>query len=214
MGTKRGLERLIFFTDAVAAIAITLLVLPLVDLVTNLHETHPDFPDDPGKLLGENWLAIAAFIISFIVIARLWISHHSMFEHVDNYNAPLFVLTIAWSFTIVLLPFPTAIIWTFSPNRVTIAFYIGTMALNSILLTVMTYLIKGNPAIESKSNPVTRETISGSLMATITFLLALVIALIFPSINYFALALFGILGPLEGVLSRRRRERAKKALHA
>jgi uncharacterized membrane protein len=78
MQTTRGLDRLVFFTDAVTAIAITLLVLPLVDSVTEA--AHAGLSAE--QFIGNNVAAIAGFALSFLVIARLWIAHHSTFEHV------------------------------------------------------------------------------------------------------------------------------------
>jgi uncharacterized membrane protein len=46
MRTERGLDRLVTFLDAVVAIAITLLVLPLVELLGEGHD------EDLGRLLA------------------------------------------------------------------------------------------------------------------------------------------------------------------
>jgi uncharacterized membrane protein len=95
MGTTRGLERLIFFTDAVTAIAITLLILPIVDAVPEAAAENFTIQ----RFLGEHWPQLLTFLISFLVIARLWISHHSIFEHVARYSRRLKPRTIRSSST-------------------------------------------------------------------------------------------------------------------
>jgi uncharacterized membrane protein len=66
MKTTRGLDRLVFFTDAVTAIAITLLILPLVDSVERAAgEGH-----SAAQFIGDNLSQLAAFGLSFVVIAR------------------------------------------------------------------------------------------------------------------------------------------------
>src|SRR3712207_2209345 len=69
--TDRGLDRLVTFLDAVVAIAITLLVLPLVDVI-------PDEGRDVdlGALLADEAGRFGAFALSFAVIAQLWLVHH------------------------------------------------------------------------------------------------------------------------------------------
>ena len=67
MRTARGLERLIHFTDAVAAIALTLLVLPLTEIPGTL-----DGSGSFGEVFTEHFGELTAFGISFLVIWTLW----------------------------------------------------------------------------------------------------------------------------------------------
>jgi len=83
MRTERGFHRLVNFSDAVVAIAITLLVLPLVDSASGIGNT------DVHVFLRENWHQIFAFALSFLVIANFWWAQHQMLERVRSYNAGL-----------------------------------------------------------------------------------------------------------------------------
>ena len=62
------------FSDATVAIAITVLMLPLVDIALEIEKL------SLGDLLAANLGTIIAFAITFAVIARLWFSHHRLFE--------------------------------------------------------------------------------------------------------------------------------------
>src|SRR5918998_5814172 len=75
--TDRGLDRLVTFLDAVVAIAITLLVLPLVDVLPDEGGTVP-----LGDLLAEEARRFVTFLLSFAVIAQLWLVHHRLVERV------------------------------------------------------------------------------------------------------------------------------------
>jgi uncharacterized membrane protein len=75
--THEGLDRLITFLDAVVAIAITLLVLPLVDLLAGAAPG-----TDLAAVLAGNAGQFGAFLLSFAVIARLWWTHHRLGEQV------------------------------------------------------------------------------------------------------------------------------------
>ncbi len=99
------LERMIFFSDAVFAIAITILVLeikvPPIDrhaatdeiLLKNLDELVPKF---------------VGFFISFFIIGLYWTIHHRMFGYVVNYTRRLIWLNLIFLLAVVLMPFSTA----------------------------------------------------------------------------------------------------------
>lgn len=99
MRSERGLDRLVNFTDATVAIAITFLVLPLVDVVEE--GGSPDL----GTLLSQNYGTLSAFFITFAVIGRLWLVHHAVFEGVARYSSALVTANFVWMASIVLLPF-------------------------------------------------------------------------------------------------------------
>ena len=101
-------ERVVFFSDAVFAIVITLLVLELkVPHVTE--HTEPAL----RHALVELFPRVVGFVVSFLIIGLMWIEHHRIFRYIDNYNGgPLWrnlVLLLCVSF----VPFPTAL---FSEN--------------------------------------------------------------------------------------------------
>ena len=97
------LERMVLFSDAVFAIAITLLVIEIK--IPDIHENVSD-----AALLKELKHLIpkfAGFFISFMLIAMYWTVHHRMFGYVIDYTRKLLWLNLFFLFFIVLMPFTT-----------------------------------------------------------------------------------------------------------
>jgi uncharacterized membrane protein len=205
MRTERGLDRLVFFTDAVTAIAITLLILPLVDAVTQTTGRTTTVEDFLRANLGQ----LGTFILSFVVIARLWISHHGLFEHVKVYSQRLVTIDLFWAFTIVLLPLPTAIITQFPTDRLTLGFYIGTMTLSSAALTAMAFMVRKSE-LESEENPLDSGRLFSSAAVTVEFAIALIVGVVFPVINFWALLVLVLGGPVEAIVAHRRAVRGRQ----
>jgi len=178
MATERGLDRVVFFTDAVVAIAITLLILPLVDSVPEAADRGQNvevfFQENYGQALG--------FVISFVVIARLWRGHHALFQHVRAYSRLLSSLSLYWTFTIAVLPLPTALIAEALIDRTAIAVYVGTMTASSILLSVMTIVVHRNAEVEDPGNPISISSRAGSYATTSLFAAALIACVLLSSI--------------------------------
>jgi uncharacterized membrane protein len=103
--TSPTTQRLEAFSDGVIAIAITLLVL-------TLHVPHVK----DGRLfdaLVDDWTSYAAFVLSFVVIGIMWVSHHSMFERIRAVDRPLMFLNLILLLGIAFLPFPTSLLATY-----------------------------------------------------------------------------------------------------
>jgi uncharacterized membrane protein len=195
----RSPERLVFFSDAVVAIALTLLVLPLADAVPEAISKHAD----ALEVITSNQWKIYSFLLSFAVIARLWISHHRLFEQVKAYNHPLMVVNLCWLLTIVVLPFPTEMIGGFNNDRFTAAFYTGTMLASSGCLLAMILITRADPDVAKNSGGVPdRQRFAAAVNAGI-LVVALASAALIPGVGYFALLLLG-LAPLASWIRYRR----------
>lgn len=100
---KFQIERLLFFSDAVMAIAMTLLIIeikpPHISGLTN-HEALESMRSLIPKFI--------AFFISFFVIAIYWRAHHHLFGFVNKYTDKLIWLNILFLLSIVLMPFSSA----------------------------------------------------------------------------------------------------------
>jgi uncharacterized membrane protein len=96
------LERVIFFSDAVFAIAITLLVLDV--RLPDAGNTDAGFVDALRTVAP----SLAAFALSFAVIAAFWIGHMRTFRAIIRTTPALVALNIVFLAFIALLPFPTA----------------------------------------------------------------------------------------------------------
>jgi uncharacterized membrane protein len=101
---SRALARVTAFTDAAVAIALTLLVLPLVDVAKEAAGT-PVF-----TLLGRHDDDLLAFVLSFFVVVVFWRAHRRIFERVVRLDEPLLTLNVLWLLGVVFLPVPTAVL--------------------------------------------------------------------------------------------------------
>jgi len=199
----RSAERLITFTDAVVAIAITLLALPLTELPRTVLDA------GFGAYFSDKWPQILGFLISFFVIARLWWAHHRIFEHVVRWDRLLVVVTILWLFTIVLLAPVTAITTSNTPEEhpEVIAVYIGVMVVSSSLLTLLSRHLVRRPELTDGHDVDARRRLFVSAETTIGFVAALLIGTLVPQINYFALFVLVLSGQTGRLIERRRRRR-------
>lgn len=97
------LDRMVFFCDAVVAIAITLLVF-------NIKIDHPVKDKLTFRDIASEWRIFAAFFLSFINIANFWKTHHFFFSHICKIDEKLLWFNISWLFFIILLPFSTSLV--------------------------------------------------------------------------------------------------------
>ena len=197
---KRSPERLVFFSDAVVAIAITLLVLPLAEAVPEGVARNLSAPE----LISENAPKIYSFLLSFVVIARLWGLHHQLFDQVTAWSRPLLYANFGWLLSIVVLPFPTEITGLYPSGRFVSALYIGTILASSLCQAAMVIIIRRDPHLHEADSELVRRPLSDIVMTTGTVAIAFVITALVPGAGYYPLLLL-LLPP---VLGRIRRARA------
>jgi uncharacterized membrane protein len=101
---SRALDRVTAFTDAAVAIALTLLVLPLVDVAQEAADT------STTTLLREHDHDVLAFVLSFFVVMAFWRAHRRMLEPVVRLDETLLTLNTLWLLGVVFLPVPTAVL--------------------------------------------------------------------------------------------------------
>jgi uncharacterized membrane protein len=196
--TDRGLDRLIAFVDAVVAIAITLLVLPLVDVLRR-----PPQGMDLAAVLAEDAAEFGAFLLSFVVIARLWRAHHRLVERVGGYDAAFVLVNFGWLLTVVLMPFATQVVAVYGTDRPAIATYIGTMTASSACLSALSMLVWQRPSLRREGTDTQSDPPWASLVTTGILVLALLIGVLVAAVNYWALLLLFLTGPVDRRLRRR-----------
>lgn len=123
-----GLERLLFFSDAVFAIAITLLALDIRLPAESAGLTN----DELFNQLLSIWPKYLSYIISFLVIGGFWISHHSRFRVITRYDQRLIFFNLLLLMAIAFVPFPTAVL-SENGNRTSTIFYALTMLVAGLL---------------------------------------------------------------------------------
>jgi uncharacterized membrane protein len=185
VSAPRTAERLVTFTDAVVAIAITLLILPLADVVSDALSKH----ERSFQAITDNQWQIYSFLLSFAVIARLWYSHHRIFEHIQGYSPGLIWWNFAWLLTIVVLPFPTDMVAGFTNDRFVTALYIGTVLASTVCQVVLIVIVNRHPDIARAEDPIPRRSLLGSVSSASLLALALVLAITVPKVGYYGLLL-------------------------
>ncbi|MBV8081586.1 MAG: DUF1211 domain-containing protein [Candidatus Eremiobacteraeota bacterium] len=108
------------FSDAVFAIAITLLVLKFA-LPGDL-PAKPTLAEQLNALLAI-WPQYLTFFIGFFTIGVVWLNHTALFRDAQNITHHIMISNLALLFFVVLMPFPAAILERFGHTRVSAVFY-------------------------------------------------------------------------------------------
>ncbi|HEX9352894.1 MAG TPA: TMEM175 family protein, partial [Streptosporangiaceae bacterium] len=107
-------DRVLFFSDAIFAIAITLLV---VDIRV------PGIADSAAELRAAKY-NIFSFGVSFVVIGLFWMGHHSVFRYITTLDRRVIAINLGFLGMIAFLPYPTFLLGSGNgPDRVATIFY-------------------------------------------------------------------------------------------
>jgi uncharacterized membrane protein len=122
---RHKLDRLVFFSDAVFAIAITLLDIDLhvpdrLPALTNAGLT---------QALTEVVPALIGFALSFTVVGVFWVSHHRAFGLLACSVERLLRRNLVFLFTIALTLFPTGLTSHFQPFPIAQQIHTGALFL-------------------------------------------------------------------------------------
>jgi uncharacterized membrane protein len=151
-------ERLIFFSDAVAAIAMTLLAFTLkVPGGTSDH-----------TLLDHLWrdrLSYLEFLISFVVIGGHWRSHHRLFRCVDRLDSRIITLNTIWLLMIVIIPFATRLLSGGGAFGVRFSLYAIIQVLTVLTFLLMSRHIRGSELRRPGAPPPGLKDDDASLLA-------------------------------------------------
>jgi uncharacterized membrane protein len=131
-------ERLTFFSDAVVAIAMTLLAL---ELPVPRGVTNPEML----RSVGDHWDDYLAFLISFAVIGSHWFAHQRTFRYVMRTSSRLGKWNMLWLLMVVTTPFATRVLTSEGAFETRFVFYatVQTFAGLFSLLTVREILRRG-----------------------------------------------------------------------
>ena len=138
----RELDRLIFFSDAIFAIVMTLLILEI--------RAPDNVPSDVAatevpNLVWALWPKFFSYVLSFLVIGTYWIAHHQTFRYVRSYNRTLLWLNLVFLLSISFIPFPTDLLGEYGELRFSVIVYAASLGMARLLLAVVWWYIVAGP---------------------------------------------------------------------
>ena len=165
-------ERLVFFSDAVIAITITLLVLEI-----RLPEGFGEIGD------GELWAELVAlgprflgYLISFAVIGVFWINHHAKFRQIKQSSRGLMVINLLFLLFICVVPFTTSLIAENGRSLAT-AIYAGGMVCCGLSLMWLWAYADARAMIDpALPRPQRRRMLLTTLVPSVVFALSIPLA--------------------------------------
>ncbi|UOQ54303.1 TMEM175 family protein [Hymenobacter cellulosivorans] len=196
------IERVILFTDAVFAIAITLLVIEIK--VPEL-----EHPTEQGvqSILAHLIPKFVGFFLSFFIIAIYWTAHHRIFRFVRRLDNRLLWLNLLFLLSIILMPFTTAYQSEYSLLRTPWILYSINIAFTGIMQIVLQRHLSNarHELVAAPEHEHPDLDIARPLMSPVVFISSIALAFVLPPI---ALRMIpAVAFPLLAFLNRRRYRR-------
>ena len=190
-GPEHKLERLIFFSDAVFAIAITLLVI-------EIHAPHLPWGSstrDYAVALLQELPSFGGFVISFFVIGAFWAGHHRAFALARRWDDRLIAPNLLLLFAVAAMPFFTALMSGNAGGRLPVLLYCFWLVLAGLLNIGLQRIVTAPPVrdptvSDAFAAQIRRRGLAVVIGAALAFALALIVP--FPSMALMALSTIGL----------------------
>jgi uncharacterized membrane protein len=167
------------FTDAIIAIAATIMVLEM---------KVPEEGFSIGSLLSL-WPVFAAYTVSFFMIYLAWRSHHNAFQKADVLTTGTYLINGVWLFLLTMVPFGTGVFGRYPDSRLAAAIYVGIVFLWTLSFQFLdASIVRNNPSAEKDEvmYPVARAILFGG------FAFAFISIVVHPSIALIILAVSNV----------------------
>lgn len=188
------LERMILFSDAVFAIAITLLIIEI---------KFPEVPEHASSaeiaiLFKPVYVRFLGFMISFLFIGVMWARHLKIFKYLRKYDNKVILLNLIFIFFIVCFPFTASgLSEHIRPHFIfPIVLYISNISCVSIAqLALCYYMFRKNSKLtvsgfEVEKKYLLLQSIVGACVLSFAVLLVVFVSLIFPGNTSYVLFSF------------------------
>ena len=175
-----GLERLVFFSDAVFAIAITLLVIDLRLPDLGDHVSNQQLSAALGALVPR----IFAYALSFWVIGLYWLAHWRRYQYIERVDETLIALNLLLLGLVAFMPFPTALVGEYlltDHAAPAVVIYNSVTAVQAIgWILVSEAALRNRLAKDEKSTVLVRDSHRSGYVALGVYSLLALIAVWFP----------------------------------
>jgi uncharacterized membrane protein len=162
--------RVVAFTDGVFAIAITLLVLGL-GVASGVRDLTDALLDQRQSLL--------AYALSFAVLGKLWLSHHSFFGGLQSFDGTLIILNLVYLAWIALVPFTSQVLGDYSGESPAVIVYAATIVGVTLTFGAQIAYAYRRGLLHPDYRPVARtDSAPGSFAVAIVFSASMAVALV------------------------------------
>ncbi len=191
-GDHDALERMVFFSDAVFAIAITLLII-------EIHVPHVvGTARQAWHALLEQWPSFFGFVLSFMVIGRFWIGHHRALGWTTHYSPRLLWPNLLLLMMIAFMPFATAFMSSNLGQLVPTLVYDLTLFVTGVM-SMRVVEMATSPGLAAEEMPTEERAVMLARGSAIICAVLLSAAVAFLSPEYSFLMLLAII-PLQRLL--------------
>ena len=191
-------ERVISFSDAVFAFAITLMALSLdiPDLPTHL--TQSELLDKLYDLYPQ----FESYIISFAVIAIFWVSYHQVFNHIKGSHITMVYLNLLFLLLITLLSLSTSLVINYGTYQIPYIIYCFIVIMTSSLLaTIWWHATRNKRLVDKNLHPF---FIKGVLVNLMSIPIVFTISIIISFVNLDIAQYFWLIIALLNITTKRR----------
>lgn len=136
--TQFQIDRIAFFSDAVMAIAITLLVMEIKITPVGKNATWQTLITQYQSSILQH---IVTLFICFAAIGELWIRHHEIFEFIKGYSKILIKVNLYFLFSITLLPLSISFSQEDNPKNMDIFILIANLFFCFLLFYILILII-------------------------------------------------------------------------
>jgi uncharacterized membrane protein len=170
-------ERVAFFTDAVYAIALTLIVVGIgVPAVGRASDV-----SDMWRELGDQVPQFLSFFVGVLVIGSYWAANHQAVDRLSAVDRRYIMWTVVYLSFVAFLPFPIRLVGAYFDNPLSIILFAVNLAAVSTMEAVLyAHAWRASLLVARPSRGGYRWVLSMSLLPVPVFLISIPVAFVSP----------------------------------